>query len=148
MCLSHYNKIHIAKQDKLIFFNRDKNIELLSLNETFWMWTLGEKCCTFSWQKKWSLLRAAYMNLFFFSTWIQLFFFKKRESMPASSSKFFEHTHLKWIIFLIILFIAMLLRVGSPSCCTFQNNATYYLRCIITQSCLFSKYHKFEAQQV
>ena len=39
-----------------------------------------------------------YMNLFFFSAWIQPFL-KKRETMPLFSGKFFEHAHLKGIIF-------------------------------------------------
>lgn len=96
MCLSHFIKIHVAKQDN--FFNCAKNTEIVSLNETFWMWIHGANYCTFSWQKAQSLLRADLYESFFFSTWIQPFL-KKRETMPLFSSKFFEHAHLKGIIF-------------------------------------------------
>lgn len=65
-----------------------------------------------------------YMNIF------HLNYLNKRESVPASPSKFFEHTCLKRIIFPGI-FIAILLRVGSPNCSTFQNNAAYYLASLV-----------------
>lgn len=58
---------------------------------------MGQSIAHFPGRKHNHYSEQIYMNLFI-STWIQSFF-KKRETMRLFSSKFFEHTHLKGIIF-------------------------------------------------
>lgn len=98
---------------------------MLRLNEIFWMWILGAKCCIFSQQKAWSLFRVNLYEIFLFPHGVN--HLNKREFMPASSRKFFEHTHLKGIIFSDSTFYCYIAQSRVPACSTFQNNATYYL---------------------
>lgn len=81
---------------------------------------------TSPWGKMLHILQAETMERFYMNLFLHGFnYLNKWESVPASSNKCIEHTPLKGIIFSDI-FIAILLRVGSPDRSTFQKNAAYY----------------------